>query len=387
MASISKYKDRNGPKWKVFYEHTDRTGKRVRRSRTFRDHKTALAFKAEVETQTHQGVRTGRSTLAAYLNNWVANKVAMGEIRHNTLDGYRAKLDSAKRAIGHIELAKLVPDDVEFWLRGLLSGKFSATGRELSPTTVRQCRTIMVSALGDAVRKRLLPYNVAEASSMPRAPRKGKKPSWTVEQAGQFLSEMDKTPYGHFFRFIGLSGCRRSEAGGLLIPAIRFPARQVVIETSLMRVSRGGRSDYVLSEPKSDASHRTLPLSAPLEAVLWAQLARVAEFRLAAGNAWVDTGGVFVEPTGEFYRLDTLSAIAWRTRNKLGLPEASAIHGLRHAFGKAVNATGTDPKTLQQLMGHSRFQTTYDLYVDTDDAQHIDAMDKLGSLLGGNGVK
>ncbi len=161
MASIVKYKDRRGPKWKVFHQYTDRTGARVRRSRTFRDHKTALAFKAEVETQVHQGVRTARVTLSAYLDDWIENKVAMGELRGNTRDGYRAKLDSAKQTIGHVEIAKLVPGDIEFWLRGLLSGEFSKSGRPLSPTTVRQCRTIMVSALGDAVRKRLLPYNVA----------------------------------------------------------------------------------------------------------------------------------------------------------------------------------------------------------------------------------
>lgn len=382
MASIKKYTDDKGPKWRVFLD-TTRRGKRYRPSRTFRDYASAKAYKLELEQQQAAGVRPSKTQLGAYLDTWRDNKVALGAIRPNTLSGYNGKLDSMKMAMGSIELHDLTADDVEAWMRGMLSGQFAVSGRPLSPSTVRQSRTILVSALGDAVRKRLLPYNVAEAAAMPRVPRKTKKPSWDMEHVRAFLEELDaKTDYGNFFRYIALSGCRRSEAGGLLATSVDFANREVHIDNSLIRQSVGGRSQYTLSEPKTESSRRSLPMSAPLEHLLRSQMAWNAENRLRFGKSYVQTGGVFVEASGQFYMLDTLSATARRTRDRLGLPKASAIHGLRHAYGRAMNASGAvDPKTLQVLMGHSRFETTYNLYVATGNDQLRNAMDVMAGLV------
>lgn len=384
MASVTKYKDSKGPKWRVFQEVTDRRGKRRRQSRTFRDYASAKTYKLELETQQAAGVRPSKTQLAPYLDRWLVNKTEMGAIRPNTLSGYKGKLDSAKMAMGTIEIADLTADDVEEWLRGMLSGKYAVSGRPLSASTTAQARTILVAALGDAVRKRLLPYNVAEASAMPRVRRKTKKPSWDMDHVRAFLEDLDaNTAYGRFFRYIAMTGCRRSEAGGLLAASVDFPIAEIHIDNSLIRRSVGGRSEYILSEPKTESSRRSLPMPASLENLLRSQMAWNAENQLRFGKSYVQTGGVFVEASGEFYRLDTLSAVARRTRDQLGLPKASAIHGLRHAYGRAMNASGAvDPKTLQVLLGHSRFETTYNIYVATGNDQLRDAADVMAGLVG-----
>ncbi len=381
MASISKYRDSNGTKWRVYSEHTDkRTGERKRRSKTFRVFKDAVAYRTEVEQQQVQGVNPTRTTVAAYLDAWAANKLAMGEVRQNTMDGYRGKLESAKMALGHIALVDLTASDVDAWMREMLSGQNTLSQKPLSPSSVKQARAILSGALEDAVRKRILPYNVVRSASVPKV-HKRRKPAWTSAHVQAFLAELDKTPYGNFYRFIGLTGCRRSEAGGLLTSNVSFETRQVFIETTLMRVLGQGQSKWVLSEPKSETSRRTLPMSSPVEMVLRDQMRRNAEARLKVGSAWVDTGGVFVEPTGEFMNLDTLSSKARNIRLELGLPAASSIHGLRHHFARALNASGSvDPQTLRTLMGHAMFSQTLDYIAPSDDLER-DAMDVFGSLL------
>ena len=58
------------------------------------------------------------------------------------------------------------------------------------------------------------------------------------------------------------------------------------------------------------------------------------------------------------------------------------MHGLRHLFGTMQNKSGTDVKTLQTLLGHSRASTTLDLYVEADDDLAAAAAARIGDLLG-----
>jgi hypothetical protein len=48
-----------------------------------------------------------------------------------------------------------------------------------------------------------------------------------------------------------------------------------------------------------------------------------------------------------------------------------------------MNANNCDPKTLQLLMGYSKFSTTYDFYVTSGDDQKRSAMDDMGGILKG----
>lgn len=61
----------------------------------------------------------------------------------------------------------------------------------------------------------------------------------------------------------------------------------------------------------------------------------------------------------------------WRKRHyyptleHLGLPRRE-IHCLRHTFASMMVKAGADPKSIAQMMGHSRFSTTIDIYAHAD---------------------
>ena len=58
---------------------------------------------------------------------------------------------------------------------------------------------------------------------------------------------------------------------------------------------------------------------------------------------------------------------------------------LRHTFGTYLMRTGVEPKTVQQLMGHSDIGTTFRYYIGVSDGQMKTAHIELGKLIGGAG--
>jgi integrase len=62
---------------------------------------------------------------------------------------------------------------------------------------------------------------------------------------------------------------------------------------------------------------------------------------------------------------------------------AIRFHDLRHAAATLHFALGTDVKTTQEILGHSRVSTTLDIYAPSVPALHADVVLKLDALLTG----
>lgn len=53
--------------------------------------------------------------------------------------------------------------------------------------------------------------------------------------------------------------------------------------------------------------------------------------------------------------------------------EPIGLHGLRHTFATRSIENGTAPKTVSDLLGHSKFETTLNLYVHPAEASKREA--------------
>ena len=59
------------------------------------------------------------------------------------------------------------------------------------------------------------------------------------------------------------------------------------------------------------------------------------------------------------------------------------LHNLRHSLSNwLVNKAKENPKTVQGILGHSRIQTTLDLYTDEDLDEMITAQEKFLAAVG-----
>jgi integrase len=110
--------------------------------------------------------RSATLTVARYLQTWLTvtlpGRIAAGQLRESTLDGYR---DDVTRhllpALGHHPLLGLTPQHVRFWQTAKLGETSADTGRQLSPSSVRGYHATLRAALSDAMRDELVDRNVA----------------------------------------------------------------------------------------------------------------------------------------------------------------------------------------------------------------------------------
>lgn len=157
----------------------------------------------------------------------------------------------------------------------------------LGPRTVHHIRAVLRNALNQAARWGLATRNAASLARPPRVPHRDVRPLTPVE-ARAFLAALECDRLGPLYTAAIVLGLRQGELLGLTWEDVDLAEKRLDVRTTLQRVD--GR--YVLVEPKTSPSRRTLPLPAiavaPLE-VSAPDSAAIASWPVLAGttrSAW-----------------------------------------------------------------------------------------------------
>lgn len=115
-----------------------------------------------------------------------------------------------------------------------------------------------------------------------------------------------------------------------------------------------------LDEPPTDTSRRTVPLPRAATVALQGRRTRQLEEQRTAAGAWQEHGLVFtteigtpLEPRNVLRRIEVLA-------ERAGL--RSVAHTLRLSAASFLPAAGTDPKVVQDHLGHSSYAITADIH-------------------------
>jgi integrase len=113
------------------------------------------------------------------------------------------------------------------------------------------------------------------------------------------------------------------------------------------------------------------------------QIERCAEHEVT----WSESGWMFSIDGGTTpLRPQNVSTYVSALAKKAGCAPGVVLHSLRHWAGTTLNAAGHDPRTIADLLGHSRTSTTMDTYVRALPEKGREAAEYLGSLLDLPGV-
>lgn len=324
------------------------------------------------------GVRASsrRDTVAGLLANWLSS--TEGTVRRSTW----AQRESHIRvhiipAIGHLRASKLSPDDVQAMLNSLSKPAPKANPprkRPLAPRSVHHVRATLRAALNDALKKRLVAWNVAELA---RAPRLEEPEVRALDAGGArvFLEAIAEAAHGPLYTVALVYGLRLGEALGLRWSDIGL--HEVSIRQSFQRVRR--QSGFV--PPKSAMARRTLPRFEVAEAALKLQRARVAAARLKAGPLWEDNDLVFPNAVGRPLNPSSTTRRLHETLELLGLPDMN-FHALRHSCASIHNELGTDPRTIQSILGHTSPAVTMKVYTHITASQIREAARRMDAAFG-----
>jgi integrase len=152
------------------------------------------------------------------------------------------------------------------------------------------------------------------------------------------------------------------------MPVFVAASFKIDLAKNLIRVEKGWDQVEGEIEPKSEAGKRTIPLLAILRDFLDEQLMRT-------GRSGADR--IFGRSAAQVFYPSTIDGRARRTWKAHNLAEREAaeeekrapvlltmltLHECRHTFASLLIDTGANAKAIQQVMGHSKIQTTFDVY-------------------------
>lgn len=321
--------------------------------------------------------------LGDYLDMWLASKELV--LKASTIASYGAWLSRVKEQLGAVKLAQ-----VDVVLLDRFFAELAAKGKKprtvgggpgpLSSTSVRHCQKALGKALGDAVRKRLLPFNPVRDIEKPR-PAQSPLKLWAPVQVGAFLRATAQDRMAALWVLYATTGMRRGEVLALRWSDLLLPSSgQGRLTVERATVAAGYR--MVTSTPKTAASIRSIDLDAATTAAMRRHRVRQAEERLAAGEIWAGLDLVFCREDGSPVHPQTATYWFQKAARAACLP-VIPLHGLRHSYATAALEAGIPAKLVQERLGHSSIRVTLDTYTHPSDEMARKAAEDVAALFFG----
>jgi integrase len=307
-------------------------------------------------------------TVSSYSAHWLEHVVAP-RLRPTTVASYRDTLRlHVLPTLGRQTLRRLTPAAI----RQLLSVK-QASG--LSARSVQIIHATLRTMLAEAVREELIERNVASIVRPPPVSQEEVRP-WSPEEAAKFLkaARPDRL-YALFAVGVGL-GLRKGELLGLRWSDVDLEHGLLHVRQTAQRVNGQG---MIFGPPKSTRSRRDIPIPGVIAEVLHEHLSRQQLERQVP--YWQDTGLVFtsstgtaVEPRNLARALDSLIVQAGVRRIRM--------HDLRHTCASLLLAQGVPARVVMDVLGHSQFGITMNLYSHVMPSALREAADAIDRSLG-----
>lgn len=371
---------RNG-KWGFVLEaaRDPGTGKRRQVKRSgFRTKKEANEAYAHMRASLSGGspllTAARQMTVAELVNEW--HQAASPSLRASTVVGYKNVITNwIVPHFGAVKIRDVTPDQLED-LYATLSREGGKNGRPLSPRSVRYAHSVLHLAFDRAVRRGYLPSNPAATKiAKPRQARR--QPTiWTVEDAKVFLETVKDDRLFALWKLMLATGVRRGEALGLRWQDLDEDSGTNQVVQTVVVV--GGK--IKLSEPKTEASRRTLYTGPQLLEALRAHRERQDHERKEAVGAWQASGLIFTNTLGGPIDPNNLYDMFHDATERAGLPKIR-LHDLRHTVATLALRENINPKLVQELLGHSSIQITLETYSHALQGMHREASLQIENVL------
>lgn len=348
------------------------TGKPIRRSvygaTQAEVRKQMTAIQAALDAGTYQA--PDKTTVGEWLDEWLET-FCKPKVKPLTYSAYSASIKNhIKPHMGAVKLQTLKGLHVQKMYNSLMG-----SGR--SAKTVKNTAAILHKALSVAVKQGLIPVNPCDAAELPKVTHKEIKPLSDAE-IPLFLKAIEGHPMQNAYALCLFAGLREGECLGLSWDNVDFDAGRLTISQQLQYERKKGAEYYISDSTKSGKTRVIEPPSIAFQ-YLRAERTRQTENRLAAGELWANPHNlVFTNETGKnltfflFYRKFKKIAAT------IGRPDARP-HDLRHTAATVAIASGSDVKSVQDLLGHATASFTLNVYAHTSDQMKKDTAARMQS--------
>jgi integrase len=280
--------------------------------------------------------------------------IAAPTLKPKTIDSYTYLIE--KHIIPHLGDLRLIqvrPDHLQTFYNLKLS-------EGLSKRTVQYCHAVLRRAFNQAVNWELLIRNPTDAVSPPQ-PQKQAPVTLSVDQIKKFLESVKDHSYYHIYLLAVGCGLREGEILALEGRDIRLPEGAISVRQTLIMI--GGKLE--LGVPKSEKSRRVVMMP---DFVI-EELKKID----------IPEGLIFTTRTGRPISPRNLLRHFHASLAKAGIPRVK-FHSLRHSFATIHLLSGTNPKVVQEALGHSTISLTLDTYSHVIPTLQKEAAKKLDGI-------
>jgi len=289
--------------------------------------------------------------LKDYLGRWLEEVCIPPNLRVSTYVKYKKTITTyIIPAIGRVPLQKLGPLHIKRLCNDQLK-------RGLSPKMVVEIHGLLHKALDDAVKWGLVGRNVCDLVDRPRVEKK-ETPVLDKDQALALLESVKQHRLGVLLLVVLTTGMRRGELLALRWADVNLEKGTLFVNKTVDYIPHYG---YVENGAKTKAGRRTIKLAAFVVEILKTHRERQLDLKAKAGSKWTEKDLVFCGLTGNYFNPNYLLRLFKKVLVDAGLAHMR-FHDLRHSAATILLAMGIHPKVVQELLGHSSFLITMNLY-------------------------
>lgn len=267
--------------------------------------------------------------------------------------------------LGRVKLSKLTPLKIQSAL-----GQISD---EVSPNTSNYSRSVLIMALNQAVKWRLVATNPVNAVDRVRAEKRDMT-IWTTEQVGAFLEHAKPHRYYALFFLAITSGLRIGELLALTWSDL---------EGNLLHVRRNLTKQggvWTLASTKTSKGRRVVTLASDTLQVLAKHRKSQHGQRELVGEGWQHPNHMFTTGIGTYLDQDNVRRAWKRLQDEAGVPPAR-LHDARHLHVSLLVRYGLDARTIADRVGHTNPAFTLRQYTHLFEQQRLAAAVPLDELL------
>lgn len=306
-------------------------------------------------------------TVDAWFKYWISN-IKVNTVRNSTIMHYSDRYKyNIKELLGNMIISEVKPMHCQNIINNMISKGYAAA-------SMTQTRITLYTMFAAAEENEIIIKNPVTKSVKCPKHRKKSVRVLTIEEQEAFLEVAKKSSYCRQYQFILQTGLRIGELIGLKWEDINFEKKTISVQRS---VKFHTRENFTVSEPKSMAGYRIIPLTDSAYNIL---KEIKSERKKEAVISFEFNDYVFLnkqgKPTTNIVYNNNLRRLCKRAKI-----ETISVHTLRHTFATRCIEANMRPKTLQEILGHSNISITMDLYVHVTEEAKEQEIQKLENYI------
>lgn len=310
-----------------------------------------------------------------YFSEWMKNKED-DNVKATTLSDYERMY---RKHIEGSPFDRLKVVDIE---RRQIVEFYKATGKKKTPYIANRVLLIISMVLRAAVRDEIIEMNpcrdIPRLKSNKKSARETIHKALTETELEAFLDAAHDSWYYLLFCFMAWTGTRVGEAGALEWGDIdyknpEYPDGVIYIKNTATKDRKG--HIIIGDSTKTKASKREIPINPEISHIITEQRALYTALH---GNVLGIHDRVFQKPNGGIVDNNPVNREIKRIIKKMGEKGTTihdfSSHALRDTFATHAVSQGMLINVLKNLLGHAKYQTTVDYYVQEQAGTKIKAM-------------